>query len=144
MAAFHWIRSAVRAVVVTGVAVVVTAGVAVAPAAAQTGATVQAPAELVSYPDVIMTNGKILTVDKDFSIRQAVAIRDGKILATGTNAAILRLAGPKTQKIDLAGKSVIPGIIDTHLHGQGQGVEATIKNIDALEPKYRDYSNVIK
>src|SRR5205814_3784329 len=76
------------------------------------------PPEVLAYADAILTNGKVLTVDKDFSIREAVAIRDGKVLATGTTAAIQRYAGPKTQRIDLAGKTVIPGIIVTHLHFQ--------------------------
>src|ERR1700694_5005883 len=96
---FRCNRSAARAVVVTGVMGLVMAGVAAAPAAAQ-GGTVQAPIELVGYPDVILTNGKILTVDKDFSVAQAIAVRDGKVFAVGTNAAIQRLAGPKTQRTD--------------------------------------------
>ena len=66
--------------------------------------------------DTILLNGKILTVDGPFSTRQAVAIRDGKILATGDSSAIRKLAGPHTQVIDLAGRTVIPGLIDSHLH----------------------------
>jgi predicted amidohydrolase YtcJ len=71
------------------------------------------------YADIVMSNGAVLTMDKetpDFSVAQAVAVRDGKILAVGTNDAILKLAGPNTKKIDLAGKAVIPGVVDTHSH----------------------------
>ncbi len=71
------------------------------------------PAELISYPQTIFTNGKILTADEQFTTAQAVAIRDGKFLAVGTNAQALALRGPETRLIDLGGKTVIPGMIMT-------------------------------
>jgi predicted amidohydrolase YtcJ len=77
-----------------------------------------APAELISYAETIFLNGKVVTVDDRTSIAQAVAVRDGKILAVGQNAQVLRLAGPKTVRIDLKGKTMIPGLIDTHAHLQ--------------------------
>jgi predicted amidohydrolase YtcJ len=67
-------------------------------------------------PDLIFSNGKIITVDERFSIAQAVAIRGGRIVATGTNQEIVQLAGPNTRRIDLKGKAVIPGLIDNHMH----------------------------
>src|SRR5438034_4837179 len=67
--------------------------------------------------DTILFNGKILTVDKDFSTQQAVAIADGKILASGTSAAIRKLAGRGAKLIDLGGRTVIPGLTDGHIHG---------------------------
>ena len=67
--------------------------------------------------DTILINGKILTVDAQFSVRQALAIRDDKILAVGSTAEIRKLAGPKTRVIDLQGRTVIPGLIDSHIHG---------------------------
>jgi predicted amidohydrolase YtcJ len=66
--------------------------------------------------DTILVNGKILTVDSQFSTRQAIAIRDGKITAVGNSADIRKLAGPKTRVIDLQGRTVIPGFIDSHIH----------------------------
>ena len=66
--------------------------------------------------DQILTNGKIITVDDRFTIAQAVAIRGDRIVAAGTNQEITRLAGPDTKRIDLKGKSVIPGLIDNHAH----------------------------
>src|SRR5215510_1398736 len=67
-------------------------------------------------PDLILSNGKIITVDERFSIAQAVAIRADRILAIGANADIARLGGPNTRRIDLRGRSVIPGLIDNHMH----------------------------
>jgi len=67
-------------------------------------------------PDTILVNGKILTVDAQFSTREALAIRDGKIVAVGTSSDIRKLAGPRSHVIDLQGRTVIPGLIDSHLH----------------------------
>jgi len=67
--------------------------------------------------DTILTNGKIITVDQQFSIQEAVAVRDGKILSVGKTADIRKFAGPNTRLIDLQGRTVIPGLIDSHLHG---------------------------
>ena len=72
-------------------------------------------------PDVILTNGKIITVDDRFSIAQAVAVRGDRIVAVGTSADITRLAGPSTRRIDLRGRSVVPGLIDNHAHFQEEG-----------------------
>lgn len=71
------------------------------------------PAEMA---DLILHNGKIVTVDRRFTIAQAVAIRGDRILAVGTQQKMLALAGPRTRRIDLKGKTVIPGLIDTHNH----------------------------
>ena len=66
--------------------------------------------------DLILVNGKIITVDDRFTIAQALAIERGRIVAVGTNAQIAKLADAGTQKIDLKGKTVIPGLIDNHAH----------------------------
>ena len=72
---------------------------------------------LAQSADTILFNGKILTVDKDFSVQQAMAIGHGEILATGTSAAMKKLAGAKAKLIDLGGRTVIPGLTDGHIHG---------------------------
>jgi len=84
-------------------------------AAASTAAAQSSPVppELVRYPDLILLNGQVLTVDKAFSVAQAVAVRDGRILAVGTSDAIRKLAGPQTRIVDIAGRSVVPGFIDS-------------------------------
>jgi predicted amidohydrolase YtcJ len=66
--------------------------------------------------DTILTNGKVVTVDAAFRIAEAVAVANGKILAVGTSAEIAKHAGPSTQVLDLAGRTVIPGLIDSHIH----------------------------
>ena len=71
---------------------------------------------LWAQADLILTNGKIITVDERFSIAQAVAIRGDRVLSAGTNQEIAQLAGPNTRRIDLKGKAVIPGLIDNHMH----------------------------
>ena len=67
--------------------------------------------------DTVLFNGKILTVDKDFSTQQALAIENGRVLAPGTTAAMKKLAGDKARLIDLGGRTVIPGLTDGHIHG---------------------------
>ena len=66
--------------------------------------------------DTILINGKVLTGDAQFSTVQALAVRDGKIAATGTTAQIRKLAGSRTKVIDVGGRTVIPGLIDSHMH----------------------------
>jgi predicted amidohydrolase YtcJ len=66
--------------------------------------------------DAILLNGKILTVDSKFSIREAIAISEGKITAVGSTPEIRKMAGPQTRVIDLQGRTVIPGLIDSHIH----------------------------
>jgi predicted amidohydrolase YtcJ len=67
-------------------------------------------------PDLILENGKIVTVDERFSISQAVAIRGDRFVALGTNQEITQLAGPSTRRVQLGGRTVIPGLIDNHIH----------------------------
>ncbi len=74
------------------------------------------PPEVLAWADTVLYNGQILTVDDAFTITEAVAIRDEKFLAVGTNERIRAMAGPKTRLIDLKGRTVVPGFIDTHHH----------------------------
>jgi len=74
-------------------------------------------------PDLILIDGKILTVDAKDSIVEAVAIAKGKIVAVGTSAQIQRLAVPATRVVDLHGLTATPGLIDTHGHFAASGVD---------------------
>jgi len=66
--------------------------------------------------DIILTNGKIVTVDDRFTIAQAVAIKGQRIVAVGKTADIRKRADKATKVIDLKGRTVIPGLIDNHAH----------------------------
>ena len=69
-----------------------------------------------SAADLILTNGKIITVDPAFTIAQAIAIAGDRIVAVGPDAAMAAMASPTTRVVDLKGKTVIPGITDGHAH----------------------------
>jgi len=71
---------------------------------------------LSQSPDTLLLNGKIVTIDDQFPTREAIAIREGRIVALGTTAEIRKLAGAKSRLIDLQGHTVIPGLIDSHMH----------------------------
>ncbi len=97
---------------------------------------------MVIFADAVYQNGKVLTVDERFSTAQAFAVRDGKILAVGSNSEILNLAGPKTRKLDLKGKTVIPGLIDTHSHLFDYAPANWAKELEALEPHLKEFRQV--
>ena len=75
-----------------------------------------------THADRVLVNGNILTVDAQDSVAEAIAIRDGRIVAVGTDAEIEALAGPDTERIDLAGLTVTPGLLDAHLHLSSGGL----------------------
>ncbi|MEW6160117.1 MAG: amidohydrolase family protein, partial [Verrucomicrobiota bacterium] len=71
---------------------------------------------LAAEPHLILRNGRIVTVDSRFSIHSALAVSGNKITAVGTDAEILKLRGAQTEMVDLQGKMVLPGLIDSHVH----------------------------
>src|SRR5205807_2389748 len=73
--------------------------------------------------DTILLNGKVVTLDEHSSLMQALALRGDKIIATGTSADIAKHAGAKTRVIDLNGRTVIPGLIDSHIHAIRAGLK---------------------
>ncbi len=89
-------------------------------AAATAGYLVVRPSRTAAVADTILVNGKVITADNDdparVTIAEAIAIHDGKILAVGSNTQIAKLAAPGTKRLDLRGRTVIPGLIDTHSH----------------------------
>lgn len=72
--------------------------------------------------DVVLRNGKIVTVDGDFSIKEAVAIKNGRFIAVGSDRDVRPLTGPATRVIDLDGRTVIPGLIDSYIHATVAGL----------------------
>ena len=72
--------------------------------------------------DLIVTNAKIVTLDPASTTAQALAVREGRIVAVGGNAAAEALAGPATRRVDAGGRTVIPGLIDSHIHAVRAGL----------------------
>lgn len=75
-----------------------------------------------SSPDLILLNGKIITIDQKSTIAQAVAVKNDKIISVGSNDEIRKLAGSQTKIIDVKGKVVIPGLNDAHAHPEAASV----------------------
>jgi hypothetical protein len=98
-----------------------------------------ASAQPPNSADLIVHNGKVLTVDAKFSTFEAVAVRDGKILAVGTNADVLKLKGEKTRVIDAKGNTVMPGLYDSHTHPVG----AALSEVGDPIPLLRSIAEVL-
>lgn len=86
----------------------------------------------VAPADLVLKNGKIITVDNAFSIKQAIAIRNDVITGVGSDDDIARQVGPATKVIDLRGRAVIPGLIDAHLHNAGGGPGVDLSAVRTL------------
>jgi predicted amidohydrolase YtcJ len=98
------------------------------------------PSIVLAQPDTIFHNGKIITVDEAFSIADAIAVRGDRIQDVGQNARILRLAGPKTVLVDLQGRTVIPGLCDSHVHAPA----ASLYEFDHPIPEMDTVADVLK
>src|SRR5689334_17047443 len=82
--------------------------------------------------DLVLYNGKIVTVDGKFSVAQAVAIRGDRFIAVGANDAVRAMGGLNTKEIDLRGRTVIPGLIDGHLHNAGGGPGVDLSRVRSI------------
>ncbi|PYV44656.1 MAG: amidohydrolase [Acidobacteria bacterium] len=71
---------------------------------------------LAQEADLILHHGKIVTVDKQFTVQEAIAIKGNRILRVGRNQDLSKLQGKRTKMVDLGGKTVLPGLIDSHVH----------------------------
>lgn len=67
-------------------------------------------------PEIVYHNGKVVTANQAGDVAEAVAVRDGEIVAVGSNAEILELASGVTRRVDLQGRTMIPGFNDNHVH----------------------------
>jgi predicted amidohydrolase YtcJ len=83
-------------------------------------------------PDLVLFNGKIITVDRGFTVHDAVAIIGDRIMAVGNDDQMKTVAGSATRMIDLKGHAVIPGLMDNHLHGAGGGPGVDLSRARAL------------
>ncbi len=82
----------------------------------------QQPASSPTSPETILVNGKILSADARFTIHEALAIRDERIIAVGTTTDVRARADSRTRVIDLGGRTVIPGLTDSHIHAIRAGL----------------------
>ncbi len=94
-------------------------------------------------PDTILVNGKIITMDSKDSIAAAVAIRGGSIVAVGSTESIERLAGDATRRIDLAGRSATPGLIDSHNHLAVSATDA-VYSLDLAYPNVKTIAEIVE
>ena len=92
--------------------------------------------------DLLLINGKIVTVDEEFSTKEAVAVKDGKVMATGSTKEMKKLKGDSTEVIDLEGKTVLPGLYDSHLHMLSTG--ATLQVINCRTPPMMSIADMAK
>lgn len=96
-----------------------------------------APAAEVA--DLILHNGKVVTVDDAFTIHTALAVKDGRILRTGSDAEVLRTRSDVTEVIDLGGRVLLPGLIDSHTHPAG----ASMFEFDHPVPQMETIADVL-
>jgi predicted amidohydrolase YtcJ len=107
-----------------------------------------APSSLLASPcqdaDLIVEHGHIVTMDLKQSIVTSLAIRDGKILAVGSDADLAACASSRTQIIDLRGQTVLPGLIDIHTHASEWAKGIVMGVIDLSYPDVRSMDDVVK
>jgi len=120
---------------------------AVAPsllAAQQSAAPSAAPAAAPTQPraDLILVNGRVLTVDASDRVAQAVALAGNKIIAVGTNAEVQRVAAPNARRIDLAGRTVTPGLLDAHAHFSDGGTSRLFV-LDVAYPTVKSIADIV-
>jgi predicted amidohydrolase YtcJ len=94
--------------------------------------------------DLILFNGKIITVDKQDNIYQAIAVKNGKILGLGNNDVIKPLAGINCRLIDLKGKTVTPGLIDSHYHMMYYGQQYWQGYLNIRHPDVKSKADLLK
>lgn len=95
---------------------------------------------LNAIPDLVLVNGTVLTVDGRNSVAEAVGVTAGLITAVGSTKDVQSLCGPNTKVVDLAGRTLIPGLIDPHVHLADHGT-SMVMAVDVRD-LYRDISSV--
>jgi predicted amidohydrolase YtcJ len=91
--------------------------------------SIPARAQSAGPADAVFLGGPILTMNDGMPRAQAVAVKDGKIVAVGLLSELEKLAGPRTRTVDLQGRALIPGFVDSHSHVFGIGFHASVANL---------------
>ena len=94
--------------------------------------------------DLVLTGGAVMTMDAARRTAEAVAIRDGRIVAIGSSAEVDRLRGPRTRRIDLAGRTLLPSFQDAHCHPAMAGINLTLCPLHDVEPTAAVYLDTIR
>jgi predicted amidohydrolase YtcJ len=89
--------------------------------------------------DLILRHGKVVTADRGFSVRQALAVKGDRLIRVGTDEEVLTTRGPNTEVVDLGGKMVLPGLIDSHTHPTG----ASMTEFDHPVPEMETIQDVL-
>jgi hypothetical protein len=102
------------------------------------------PAQACQGAELVVKNAKIVTMDHDAQVAEAMAVRDGKILAVGSDADIASCAGEQTRVLDLGEKTILPGLIDVHAHAIEWAKGILRDEIDANFPKVRTVADIVE
>jgi predicted amidohydrolase YtcJ len=96
-----------------------------------------------STPTLILTDGQVITVDGDFAVAEGVAVHGRDIVAVGSDAEMRALAGPGTRIVELGGRTVLPGINDSHLHGAAYGLTKPPFALDVGHPTVGSVADIV-
>jgi predicted amidohydrolase YtcJ len=92
--------------------------------------------------DLILVDGRVVIVDFEDSIAEAVAVRDGWIVAVGNSSEVMEFAGDGTRVVDLGGRTVLPGLIDSHTHPSGAAVR--FLEVDCRSPPVESVGEILE
>ncbi|UCH02512.1 MAG: amidohydrolase family protein, partial [Candidatus Bathyarchaeota archaeon] len=93
--------------------------------------------------DIVLLNGKVITVDPDDTIAEAVAIKGNSIIIVGSNKDVKAIIGDKTQVIDVKGKTVLPGFIDTHTHLESTAINRAYR-VQIHAPPVKSVNDILE
>ncbi|WP_346768437.1 amidohydrolase [Streptomyces sp. R301] len=95
-----------------------------------------------TYADLVFVGGRVVTVDADFSVAEALAVTGSVISAVGTREDVAPLVGPGTRVVDLEGATLLPGINDSHLHGCAFGTASPPLSVEVGHPAVSSLADV--
>jgi predicted amidohydrolase YtcJ len=98
----------------------------------------------MEFADTVLRGGRVYTLDEGFTVAQAIALRDGAVLATGGDDEVSDLIGPGTRVVELAGRAVLPGIDDSHLHGAAWGIGSPPYSLGLSYPAVRSIAEIVE